>query len=70
MVVGKGRPVRRMTRRKQKEKQKTKISESKGHIELIAMLTVEVLKSVERFNTQNTRAPAFFVTFGMRARVS
>jgi len=33
------------------------------------MLTVEILKSVERFDTQNTRAPAFFVAFGMRARV-
>lgn len=56
-----------MTRRKGRKEWKT--SESKSHIEFIGMLTVKILQSVERFDTQNTRAPAFFVAFGMGTRV-
>jgi hypothetical protein len=48
VMVGKGGPVRNDVSKKTGKK--ANISKSKSHIELIAMLTVEVLKSVKCFD--------------------
>jgi hypothetical protein len=38
----------------------------KNYINLIIGLTIETLELVKCFNVQNARAPAFFITLGMR----
>jgi len=53
-----------MTHRKKTEK-----NEPNSHIELIAILTAELLETIKRFYSQNARAPAFFVALGMRSSV-
>jgi hypothetical protein len=63
VVVGKGRPVGKDASGKKEDH----VSEKNSFysIDLIIELTIEILKSVERFNVQNTRAPALFVTLSM-----
>ena len=65
MVVGKGRPA---CINASKEKQKNYGERNKTFycIDSIIELTVKIFELVERFNVQNPRAPAFFITLGMR----
>jgi len=63
VVVGKGRPVRNDAPKKIEK------NEPNSHIELIAILTAELLETIKGFYSQNARAPAFFVALGMRSSV-